>query len=295
MTDSRDKTEGAVSPEQALEALKTLREREAHLQSILDTVPDAMVVIDELRHHAVVQRPPPSASSATRPKGGGRPQRQHADAARPTGRRARRLPRATWPPASAGSSASAASWSASGKDGSTFPMELAVGEMRPADRPLLHRLHPRPERAAGDGGAAAGAAVRAGPHVAPDGHGRDGLDAGPRAEPAALRIANYLKGSRRLLESAGRRPAAPKIRDAIDKAGGPGAARRRTSSAASATSSPAARANARSRTCPSSSRRPSALALVGAKELGVRVRFQIDAAPTWCWPTRSRSSRCCST
>ena len=40
----------------------------------------------------------------------------------------------------------------------------------------------------------------------------------------------------------------------------------------------------------------SALALVGAKEHGVRVRFELrSAASTWCWPTRCRSSRSCST
>ena len=64
------------------------------------------------------------------------------------------------------------------KDGSTFPMELAVGEMQLRRPPLLHRLHPRPDRAAGDRGAAAGAADRARAHVAADGHGRDGLHSG---------------------------------------------------------------------------------------------------------------------
>ena len=38
MTDRSDITHPTVTPEQALEALTTLREREAHLQSILDTV-----------------------------------------------------------------------------------------------------------------------------------------------------------------------------------------------------------------------------------------------------------------
>ena len=52
MTDRSDITHPTVTPEQALEALTTLREREAHLQSILDTVPDAMVVIDI---HGVIQ------------------------------------------------------------------------------------------------------------------------------------------------------------------------------------------------------------------------------------------------
>ena len=36
------------------------------------------------------------------------------------------------------------------KDGSTFPMELAVGEMRAKRPALLHRLHPRPDRAAAE-------------------------------------------------------------------------------------------------------------------------------------------------
>ena len=40
----------------------------------------------------------------------------------------------------------------------------------------------------------------------------------------------------------------------------------------------------------------SALALVGAKEHGVRVRFRLrSGASISCWPTRCRSSRCCST
>ena len=39
----------------------------------------------------------------------------------------------------------------------------------------------------------------------------------------------------------------------------------------------------------------SALALVGAKEHGVRVRFPSIRRWTWCSPTRSRFSRCSST
>ena len=33
------------------------------------------------------------------------------------------------------------------KDGSTFPMKLAVGEMKSGGQDLFHRLHPRPHRA----------------------------------------------------------------------------------------------------------------------------------------------------
>ena len=60
--------------------------REAHLQSILDTVPEAMIVIDE---HGVMQ----SFSSAAErlfgytPRRGDRPECQHPDAGRPIARR----------------------------------------------------------------------------------------------------------------------------------------------------------------------------------------------------------------
>ncbi len=40
----------------------------------------------------------------------------------------------------------------------------------------------------------------------------------------------------------------------------------------------------------------SALALVGAKDQGVRVDIRPrPGRATWCWPTGCRSSRCCST
>ncbi len=43
MTDINETHDPGVGPDEALQAL---REREAHLRSILDTVPDAMIVID---------------------------------------------------------------------------------------------------------------------------------------------------------------------------------------------------------------------------------------------------------
>ena len=100
---------------------------EERLRSILETVPEAIVTIDE---RGLVTSFSPAAEATVRLPGGGgdRPQRQPADA-RALPLRPRRLhgplPRA---PASGGSSASAARSRACGKDGTVFPMELAVGE-----------------------------------------------------------------------------------------------------------------------------------------------------------------------
>ena len=73
---------------------------------------------------------------------------------------------------------------------------------------LLHRLHPRPDRAAADRSAAAGAAVRAGAHLAADGDGRDGVGAGARAQPAAVghrQLPERLAAAARTARSATRR------------------------------------------------------------------------------------------
>ena len=65
------------------------------------------------------------------------------------------------------------------KDGSTFPMELSVGEVKTGQSALLHRLHSRSHRAPEDRGAAAGTAVGTGARLAADRHGRNGVGAGP--------------------------------------------------------------------------------------------------------------------
>ena len=90
------------------------------------------------------------------------------------------------------------------KDGSTFPMELAVGEAQDRRQTLLHRLRPRPDRAAGARNAAAGAAVRAGPCLAPDRDGRDGLGPRARAQPAAVGDHQLPEGAATLLEGGDR-------------------------------------------------------------------------------------------
>ena len=64
------------------------------------------------------------------------------------------------------------------KNGSTFPMELAVGEAM-VERPApLHRLHPRPDGAAADREPPAGAADGASARLAADRCRPDGLGAG---------------------------------------------------------------------------------------------------------------------
>jgi hypothetical protein len=63
------------------------------------------------------------------------------------------------------------------KDGSTFPMELAVGEMISGRDRFFTGFRPRPYRAAGDRRALAGTAGRTRAHFAAVGDGRDGLHA----------------------------------------------------------------------------------------------------------------------
>ena len=156
-------------------------------------------------------------------------------------------------------------------------LDLSHGARRRRDalgRPaLLHRLHPRSHRAAADRGAAAGAAVRAGPRLAADRHGRDGLDPGARAQPAAVGHRQLYEGLAPAARGQHRR-ALRKIRDAWTRPPSRrcGPAR---SSAGCATSSPG-----RDREAAREHRKlveeASALALVGAKEQGVQVRFRFD-------------------
>ena len=64
------------------------------------------------------------------------------------------------------------------KDGSTFPMELAVGEMRSSDRRFFTGFIRDTDAAAADGGEATGIAVRARSCFPLDRHGPDGVRAG---------------------------------------------------------------------------------------------------------------------
>ena len=90
-------------------------------------------------------------------------------------------------------------------------------------------------------------------------------------------IANYMKGSRRLLEAADRRHAPRMVRDAIDKAAEQAL---RAGQIIRRLRDFVARGESETRveSITKLVEEASALALVGAKEHGVRVRFQFDPA-----------------
>jgi two-component system sensor kinase FixL len=248
--------------------------REAHLKSILDTVPDAMIVIDE---HGLVQ----SFSSAAERLFG-------RSAAEVLGKNVSILMPS---PYREGHDVFIRRYLETGerriigigrvvvgerKDGSTFPMELAVGEMRSGNRryftgfvrDLTERqrtearlqelqselLHISRLTAMGEMASALAHELN---------------------QPLSA-IANYMKGSRRLLEGSADQNSAM-MRDAMDKAAeqamragqiirrlrdfvARGESERRLESAKKLVEE------------------ASALALVGAKDQGVRVRFQLDPA-----------------
>ncbi len=243
--------------------------REAHLQSILDTVPDAMVVIDE---GGIIQ----SFSKAAERLFG-------YPSVEVIGRNVKMLMPS---PYREGHDAYIGRYLHTGerriigigrvvvgerKDGSTFPMELAVGEMRSGDRRYFTGfVRDLSERQVTE--------ARLQELQTELVHMSRLTAMGEMASTLAHElnqplsaIANYMKGSRRLLEAATDDRSA-KIRDAIDKAAAQalragdiirrlrdfvarGESERRIESVARLVEE------------------ASVLALVGAKELGVRVRF----------------------
>ena len=163
------------------------------------------------------------------------------------------------------------------KDGSTFPMELAVGEMRIGRQAVLHRLHPRPDRTAEDRSAPAGTAVRAGAHLAPDRDGRNGIDAWRMSSISRCRrspiISRARSGCWRAPPTTRPRPCAtPSTRPPIR----PCAPAR--SSAGCATSSSRGESERRVESITKLVEEASALALVGVKDRGIRVQFKFDPA-----------------
>ena len=253
-------------------AAADLRAREAHLQSILDTVPDAMIVIDE---RGVIQSFSAAAARLFGYAAGeviGKnvkmlmptPYRENHD-----GYLARYLHTGERRIIGIGRIVVGER-----KGGATFPIELAVGEMKSGDRRFftgfIRDLSERQQTEA-----------RLQELQSELVHISRLTAMGEMASALAHElnqplsaIANYLKGSKRLLE-AGTDERSGMLRDALDKAGDQalragdiirrlrefvarGEGERRVESVSKLTEE------------------ASALALVGAKELGVRVTFRLD-------------------
>ena len=161
-----------------------LRTRERHFRSILDTVPDAMIVIDE---HGIMQF---FSSAAERQFGYSEPEAigkniselmPEPDRSRHDGYLARYLKTGERRIIGIGRIVTGMR-----KDGTTFPMHLTIGEMQSGRTALLHRFCARPHRAATDAGKTAGTAIRTRSRVASQRDGRDGIRACPRTQSAAF-------------------------------------------------------------------------------------------------------------
>jgi two-component system sensor kinase FixL len=259
------------SGERAAAAVAELGEREAHLRSILDTIPDAMIVIDEA---GLIRSFSPAAERLfgwTAGEAAGRnvsmlmpsPHREAHDGYleryyRTGERRIIGIGRVVV---------------GERRDGSTFPMELAVGEMRGKDgryftgfiRDLTERqeaerrlqemqselVHVSRLTALGEMASALAHELN---------------------QPLSA-IANYVTGSRQLLARPGGDP--EKVRDALDRAGeqalraGQIIRRLREFVARGET-------DREIESLPKLLEEASALALVGAREHGVLVRFDLD-------------------
>jgi two-component system sensor kinase FixL len=258
----------------AVAGTRDLLAREAHLQSILDTVPDAMVVIDE---RGLIQ----SFSSAAERLFGRTP----ADV---IGRNVSMLMPSPYREAH---DRYIGRYLETGErriigigrlvvgergDGSTFPMELSVGEMRSGGhrffngfiRDLTERQ--KTERRLQELQAELVHISRL------TAMGEMASTLAHELNQPLSAIANYLKGSRRLLEGeAGERTA--KARDGVDRAAEQalraGQIIRRMRDFVSRGES-----ERRVESLSKLTEEASALALLGAKELGARVRYDFDAS-----------------
>lgn len=256
----------------AVETTSDLRAREAHLQSILATIPDAMVVIDEA---AVMQ----SFSSAAERLFGYTPEEavgqnvkmlmpspyreNHDDYMdrylRTRERRIIGIGRVVV---------------GERKDGSTFPMELSVGEMRSGDKRyftgFIRDLTERQETEARLQELQSELV-----HISRlTAMGEMASTLAHELNQPLSAIANYLKGSRRLIDN-NAEDAPAKIRDAIEKAGEQalraGQIIRRLRDFVARGESERAVENLTKLI-----EEAGALAMVGAKERDIRVRFVFD-------------------
>ncbi|MFC3077243.1 PAS domain S-box protein [Phenylobacterium terrae] len=253
------------------EALRELRQREAHLQSILDTIPDAMIVIDEKGLMQSFSAAAERLFGWAAPEAVGRnvsmlmpsPYREEHD-----GYLQRYL--ATGERRIIGIGRVVVG---ERKDGSTFPMELAVGEMRSAERRyftgFVRDLSERQE-----------AERRLQDLQSELVHVSRLTSMGEMASALAHElnqplsaIANYVKGSVRLIDSGRGDP--EKLKGALTQAGEQAL---RAGTIIRRLRDFAARGEVERRieSLPQLIEEAGALALVGAKEYGIRVRYDLD-------------------
>ena len=246
--------------------------REAHLKSILDTVPDAMIVIDD---HGIMS----SFSTAAERLFG-------YTAMEAIGKNVKMLMPTPYREAHDGY---IQRYVATGerriigigrivvgerKDGSTFPMELAVGEMRSGNQRFFTGfLRDLSERQVTEARLQELQSELV--HISRlTAMGEMASTLAHELNQPLSAIANYLKGTRRLLEAASDANAAT-MREALDKAADQalraGQIIRRLRDFVSRGES-----ERRVESLAKLVEEASALALVGAKEHGVRVRFQFD-------------------
>jgi two-component system sensor kinase FixL len=255
---------------ESVEQNRSLLAGQAHLRSILDTVPDAMIVIDE---HGIMT----SFSTAAERLFG-------YSAVEAIGKNVKILMPSPYREAhdeyllrylTTGERRIIGTGRivvGERKDGSTFPMELAVGEMRSGDRRFFtgfvrdiserQKTETRLQELQSE-------LVHISRLTA---MGEMASTLAHELNQPLSAIANYLKGSRRLLEQA-QDDKSPMLRDALDKAADQairaGQIIRRLRDFVSRGESERQVENV-----PKLIEEASALALVGAKELGVRVRMQ---------------------
>ena len=246
--------------------------REAHLTSILDTIPDAMVVIDE---RCIVR----SFSSAAQRLFG-------YPAEEVIGQNVKMLMPS---PYREGHDQYINRYLGTGerriigvgrvvvgerKDGSTFPMELAVGEMRSNDRRFFTGfVRDLTERQKTEARLQELQAELV--HISRlTAMGEMASTLAHELNQPLAAITNYLKGSQRLLD-ANDPASAPTIRDAIDKAGDQAL---RAGQIIRRLRDFVARGESEKKveSLPKLVEEASALALVGAKEQGIRVRIDLD-------------------
>ena len=282
---SRPRSAAAASTREALA-------REAHLQSILDTIPDAMIVIDE---RGIMQ----SFSAAAERLFG-------YSAAEVLGKNVKILMPSPYRESHDGY---LDRYMLTGerriigigrvvvgerKDGSTFPMELAVGEMKSGQqRYFTGFIRDLTERQQTEARLQELQAELV--HISRlTAMGEMASALAHELNQPLSAIANYMKGSRRLLEDSTDERVTPSLRDAMDKAAEQalraGQIIRRLRDFVARGES-----ERRVESVKKLVEEASALALVGAKDQGVRVRLRVRSRESIsCWPTRCRFSRSCS-